>query len=185
MKLNQRSSIEMNKKKNQLFKNINDKSINLDKKEKNKKLSEEKSNIEENSKNFFKIKSGISKSDLFLEKKIEKMVEKQNKEKIAIFKKMSFLDIIKSYFCFKEKKIKLINLCNDFTMKDLCVDRILGRLYDLEKLFSLVSRKKLSKLNLHVNMKFRTILNNINEINQESKEKKNDAPNKNDNILNK
>ena len=113
------------------------------------------------------------------------MVEKQNKENIAIFKKMSFLDIIKSYFCFKEKKIKLINLCNDFTMRDLCVDRILGRLYDLEKLFSLVSRKKLSKLNLHVNMKFRTILNNINEINQESKKKKNDAPNKNDNILNK
>ena len=70
-------------------------------------------------------------------------------------------------------------------MKDLCVDSMLGRLYEFEKLFSLISKKKLSKLNLHINTKLRTIYNYIKEINKESKKKMNNRDIKNIKILDK
>ena len=70
-------------------------------------------------------------------------------------------------------------------MKDLCIDSMLGRLYELEKLFSLISKKNLSKLNLHINTKFRTIYNYIKEINRESKKKMNDRNTKDVEILDK
>ncbi len=165
--INESLLIENNKKEKKLFKNIAQKSKNIDGKEINTK---QNSNIKDNSNNYFKIKS---KNDLFFESIVNK-----NKKKKPIFKKMKFLDIIKSYFCFKEKKIKLINLCNELVMRDLRVERILRRLYKLEKLFSLISRKKLNKLNLDINMEFREIYNYIKEINKESKGKKRKKTNK-------
>ena len=178
-KIKECSLIEKNKKEKRLFDNINEKSANLERKEINIK---EKSNIKDNSN-----KLNLSKNDLFFEKKFEKMVNINKKKisKIYIFNKISFLDIIKSHFCFKEKKIKLINICDDLVMKDLCVDSMLGRLYEFEKLFSLISKKKLSKLNLHINTKFRTIYNYIKEINKESKKKMNNRDIKNKEILDK
>ncbi len=84
-------------------------------------------------------------------------------------------------------------MCDKLVKKELCVERILGRLYDLEKLFSLISKKKKSKLNAHMNSEFRTISNYINDINNiKSKEKKKDKnknlyrkknKNKNDNNI--
>ena len=167
------SLIEKNKKEKQIFKNINEKSINLERKEINIK---EKSNIKDNYNNLFNIKLNNSKNDIFNEKKLEKIV---HNTKIHIFKQMNFLDIIKSYFCLKEKKIKLINICNDLIMKDLCIENILGRLNELEKLFSLISKKKLSKLNLHINKKFKTIYKYLKEINKESMKKMNNKNIKN------
>ena len=65
------SLIEKNKKEKQIFKNINEKSINLERKEINIK---EKSNIKDNYNNLFNIKLKNSKNDIFNEKKLEKIV---------------------------------------------------------------------------------------------------------------
>ena len=58
-------------------------------------------------------------------------------------------------------------------MKDLCVDRILGRLYELEKILNLLSKEERSKLNSFIDKKFSKISNYINEIYIELKKKKN------------
>ena len=89
-----------------------------------------------------------------------------------ILKKINFFDIIKSYFCFKDKKSNFINICNNFIMKDLCVDRILGRLYELEKILNLLSKEERLKLNSFIDKKFSKISNYINEIYIELKKKK-------------
>ena len=59
-------------------------------------------------------------------------------------KKLNFINIMKSFFCFKGKKIKLINLCDDIVKKDICVERILKRLYRLEKNYNLMIQQKSS-----------------------------------------
>ena len=47
-------------------------------------------------------------------------------------KNLKSLNIIKSLFCFKDKKTKLIDLCDRAINKYLCIERILKRLYTLE-----------------------------------------------------
>ena len=76
-------------------------------------------------------------------------------------------------------------------MEDLCIESILGRLYELEKLFTLLSREQLSKLNSDINYKFVKICDYINEIYSGIKKKANSKniiemidKNKNDNIKN-
>ena len=75
-------------------------------------------------------------------------------------KKLNTLAIIKSFFCFKDKKIKLINLCNDIIEKDICIERILKRLYLIENEFDILR-----------NEKFFEIQNIIDSIYNESNEK--------------
>ena len=163
-KIKEHSLIRKNKKEKKLFDNTN---VNSEKKD-IKNLTE-KSNVRDNTNNLFKLNT---KRDLFFEKKLlEENTNRVNKMKIAILEKINFFDIIKSYFCYKTKKIKLINYCDNFIMEDLCVERILGRLYDLEKLFDLLSKNKLSKLNLHLNKKFGKIFSSINEIYREERKK--------------
>ena len=48
------------------------------------------------------------------------------------WKNLKVLNIIKSFFCFKDKKKKLIYLCYNTIDKYLCIERILKRLYTLE-----------------------------------------------------
>ena len=48
--------------------------------------------------------------------------------------KLNYFHILKSYFCFKDKKTEIINLCNDIITEDMCIERILERFYNLEKL---------------------------------------------------
>ena len=55
---------------------------------------------------------------------------------------------MKSFFCFKGKKMKLINLCNDIVQKDICVEKILKRLYSLENNFNLLFEKNNNKTDL-------------------------------------
>ena len=58
--------------------------------------------------------------------------ENEDKNIIKVMKNLKFINIIKRFFCFEDKKLKLINLCNDIVNKDICVERILKRLYILE-----------------------------------------------------
>ena len=70
--------------------------------------------------------------------------ENEDKNMIKLMKNLNFINIIKSFFCFKDKKLKLINICNDIINKDICVERILKRLY-LEKEYNSLIEKDTSK----------------------------------------
>ena len=62
--------------------------------------------------------------------KMKKVIE-NNKE----LKKINYFHILISYLCFKTKKTEIINLCDDIVTEDLCVERILKRLYNLERFY--------------------------------------------------
>ena len=69
--------------------------------------------------------------------------------------KVNYFHILKSYFCFKDKKIEMINLCNDVIIEDMCIERILERFYNLEKLNSHFSDIKKEKHKINKNKKFK------------------------------
>ena len=81
-------------------------------------------------------------------------------------KNLDFINIIKSFFCFKGKKMKLINLCNDIVQKDICIERILKRLYILEKEYNLLIEKDTNKS--FINNDISKIKNIIKKINNET-----------------
>ena len=56
----------------------------------------------------------------------------KNLTKIKILNNFKFFDFFKSYFCFKSIKYKIIDSCHDLFKEEICVDRILKRLYNLE-----------------------------------------------------
>ena len=96
-----------------------------------KSITENKIQEEKNSKSSF----NISNKDNFSE------IENMDSTIISVMKYLNFINIIKSFFCFKDKKMKLINLCNDIVQKDICVERILKRLYSLENNYNLIIEK--------------------------------------------
>jgi len=61
-------------------------------------------------------------------------------------KKINYLHIIKSFFCFNDKKTKLIDLCHDIVTEDISIERIFERFYNLEKAYNFISGKKNKKL---------------------------------------
>ena len=75
-------------------------------------------------------KSNDNNNNNILENNKIKQVIDNNKE----LKKINYFYILISYLCFKTKKTEIINLCDDIVTEDLCVERILKRLYNLEKL---------------------------------------------------
>ena len=64
-----------------------------------------------------------------------------------IISNLNYFHIFKSYFCFKDKKTKLINKCHELVTEDICIERILSRLYELEKLPNFLSENGYIKLN--------------------------------------
>ena len=54
--------------------------------------------------------------------------------------------IIKSFFCCKDKKTELINLCDNIICKDICIERIIKRLYLLENEFDILKNKNFSDI---------------------------------------
>ena len=81
----------------------------------------------------------------FIENDKMKKVIDNNKE----LKKINYFHILISYLCFKNKKTEIINLCEEIITEDLCIERILKRLYNLERLylnFSPNKRKEETKI---------------------------------------
>ena len=77
-------------------------------------------------------KSNGNSNNMFNEnEKIKKVIN--NKKEL---KKINYFHILISYLCFKTKKTEIINLCDDIITEDLGVERILKRLYNLERLYS-------------------------------------------------
>ena len=60
-------------------------------------------------------------------------------------KKINYLHIIKSFFCFNDKKTKLIDLCHYIVTDDISIERILERLYNLENACHYIFRRKKDK----------------------------------------
>ena len=136
------------RKKNELVKKIKD----IDK---DKTISEFKE--KQNSKEVIKQSNNIELKD-----KIAK------ERKIKVLKNLKFFDIIKSLFCFKDAKTKLIDLCNKIINEDICIDRILSRLYNLEKIYSLIKYKEYDKCKLNRKEDIKKINDYLFKINYET-----------------
>ena len=68
-----------------------------------------------------------------------------NNEKNKILKKINFLDIIKSFLCFKDKRSQFVNVCNNIIRQDMSIERILERFYNIEKKIIIYPMKKNEK----------------------------------------
>ena len=115
----------------------------------------------ENSKRINKIKFNISKNDIFHTKYKIKQIRMNNSH----LEQVNYFHILKSYFCFKDKKTEMINLCKDIIREDMCIERILERFYNLEKLSHHYSDIKKEKLKLNKNKGIKGPKNPIIDIN--------------------
>ena len=101
-------------------------------------------------------------------------------------KEIKFPHIIKSFLCFKDEKSQFINSCCNIITKDISIERILERFYNLEKINYYLSNEEKRKLKHIKNKKFLKIDKKIDEINgeieitkEEKSENKNLIPNLN------
>ena len=126
--------------------NINDKSNNLDYEKKN-----------------HKDKINISKDYMIYNN------DKSNYSKISnkVIKSINYYHILKSYLCFNDKKTKLINICHNIIIEDMCVERILKRFYNLENIYHYISNHKKEKYQIFRNKRFKEINKYIYDINNE------------------
>ena len=149
---------------NEPFKNIENNKINSDRK-----------NIEYSSMDKQSVEEIMNKSNKinFNNTKVDESLKRirTNQAKINIIKNLKIIHIIKSFFCFKDKKTKLIDLCHNIIIKDFCIDRILKRLYNLEKLYYLLSEEELYKIKLFKNKEFEIINKYLFQINNKIKKK--------------
>ena len=100
-------------------------------------------------------------------------IETNNEKKINVLKNLKFIYIIKSYFCCRGRKMKLINLCDNAVNKDICVERLLKRIYLME-----------NKLNIMINVDYLQINNIIDSIIDKPYRKANDKSEDITNIYN-
>ena len=60
-------------------------------------------------------------------------------------KKINYFNIIKSYFCFKDEKSKIINLFHNIVNEDMSVEKIMERFYKFENAYIYFSNKQKKK----------------------------------------
>ena len=106
-------------------------------------------------------KSADSSNEISI--KIDSESENKNENINNIMKNIKINSVFKSFFCIKDTKTKIINLCEDIVKKDICIERILKRLYLIENEFDIFKSKN-----------FIEVQNIIDNINNESNEKPND-----------
>ena len=140
---------------------ISDKDIYLGNKDKSKDFKDE-INFSNNNE-YMK-----SQSNIFQENETNQNKKINSKD---IIKKVNYFYILKSYFCFKDKKTKLINLCHELVCEDICIERIFDRLYKLEKYSDIISKNDNNKFNFTKNKKFEEINQCISQIENSMKNK--------------
>ena len=109
----------------------------------------------------------ISKNDISYKNEKIKQIKINNKH----IDKVNYFHILKSYFCFKDNKTEMINLCNDIIKEDMCIERILERFYNLEKLnhHYLDIKKEKQKVNKNKEILKKDIDNiNMNDLKNEN-----------------
>ena len=111
-----------------------------------------------------------------LNKDCDSEIENYNEKKINVFKDLKFIYIIKSYFCCKGRKMKLINLCDDIVNKEICVERFLKRLYLMENNLNIMINEDYLQVNNIIDsmiykswMRTRNKSENVTNINNEVK----------------
>ena len=140
---------------------LNKANINKLKNEENNTNLDDTKDIYKETQNDFKInKIDNSQKDLSLDANL-----KTESTNVKVMDKLNYFHIIISYFSSKNKKAKLINLCQDLIEEDLCIENIFYRLYELERKVNLLSNKK------NENKKFDEINNCIYEIENNIREK--------------
>jgi len=98
-----------------------------------------------------------------------KLKDKKLKERnIKVLKNLNYFDIFKSFFCFKNVKIKLIDLCNKIINEDICIDRILIRQYNLEKIYSLIKNQEYDKYKYNRKEEIKKVNDYLFQINYET-----------------
>ena len=106
-------------------------------------------------------------------------IDKENNNNKSL-KEIKFPHIIKSFLCFKDEKSQFINSCCNIITKDISIERILERFYNLEKINYYLSNEEKRKLKHIKNKKFLEIDKKIDEINGEieiAKEEKSENKN--------
>jgi hypothetical protein len=101
----------------------------------------------ENSERIDKTKVNPSKNDIAYKNEKIKQIKINNEH----INNVNYFHILKSYFCFKDKKTEMINLCNNIIKEDMCIERILERFYKLERLSHHYSDIKKEKLKINKN----------------------------------
>ena len=114
----------------------------------------------ENAERIDKTKLNKSKNDISYKNEKVKKIRINNKH----IEKVNYFHILKSYFCFKDKKTEMISLCNDIIIEDMCIERILERFYNLEKL-NYHSDSKKEKQNIKKNKGYKGPKKPIKDIN--------------------
>ena len=86
-----------------------------------------------------------------------------NHRKNKILKEINYYHIIKSYFCFKDNKTNLINLCHKIISEDMCVEKIIERSYNIENILQYFVNKKKPKFKFisFKNKRLKDIINYI------------------------
>ena len=108
--------------------------------------------------------------------KIDSVIENKNENINNIMKNLKIKNIIKSFFCCKDEKTKIINLCEDIIEKDICIESILKRLYLIENEFDILKSKKFVEIE--------NIIDNINsKYNEKSNDKIEKISNQNNEII--
>ena len=101
-------------------------------------------------------KDNPENNNIIKEKEIIKKVILKNMDNNLmneiVMKKIHIYHILKSYFCcFKDKTTKLINFCNDVILDELSIDKILSRIFKLEKIYYLLSETDKAKVHyMHI-----------------------------------
>ena len=86
--------------------------------------------------------------------------------KSKIKNKINYFHIIKSFFCFKDNRTKLINLYHEIIFEDFSVEKMLERFYILENMSHLISKKAREKGKFKTNKKFKEINECIQNLNK-------------------
>ena len=127
------------------------------------KKNEEKSN-NINSKTILKktIKIGAILSTNLTEKiKHTKSLLQSQKQKFI--NKINYLDVFKNIICCCYKQNKLYEICNKIFNEDICIDKILRRIYKLERLYDIIPKQRLNKIRIDENKRFKEIDNYISK----------------------
>ena len=87
-----------------------------------------------------------------------------------VFKRLNIFYTIKSFIC-NSNKDKLINLCHDIIIEDMCVENILEKFYNLGRIYKSFLKEESNNLGLNNEPKFRELNSIINTIYNQSYDK--------------
>jgi len=94
-------------------------------------------------------------------------------------KEINYFHVIKSYLCFKDNKSKLIQLCHNLVIEDMSVERLLQRLYNLERIYFSFLKEEKGKIKLIKIKRFKEINKCLMDINNEIYNSRNKIESKN------